>query len=219
MGFFKASLRSLILMRRFGSTLPSESGQHSKLMSYNQVIAGIKSGDPALMFPAIGLNLAAAPKEYQAISIALGAPAGEGLLDLLLPLLKHPEYQVRVSIPSILATLGEPRFIRIWKMWWRMTSAPGWCPMPARPSSRFKARTVGTDAVKFVRTYQKLIPAPPPMLSCASLAQIGTYEEYTAPNKIVARAFLDKSPVTEDFHYIEVITPEGRLGKDRMSIY
>jgi len=219
MGFFKSKSKKPDPDAPILSAPASESGQRSKLMSYNEVIAGIKSGDPALMFPAIGLNLAAAPKEYQAVSIALGAPSGQGLLDLLLPLLKHPEYQVRVSIPSILAKLGEPRFIPYLADVVAHDERARVVSNAREAIEQIQSRTVGTDAVKFVRTYQKLIPAPPPMLSSASSAQIGTYEEYSAPNKIVARAFLDKSPVTESFHYIEVITPEGRLGKDRMSIY
>ena len=218
MGFFKSKSKKSDPDAPILSALPSESGQRSKLMSYNQVIAAIKSGDPALMFPAIGLNLAAAPKEYQAISIALDAPSGEGLPDLLLPLLAHPEYQVRVSIPSILANLGEPRFIPYLADVVAHDGRARVVSNAREAIEQIQSRTTSIDAVKFVRTYQKLIPTPPPMLTVSS-AQIGTYEEYTAPNKVVARAFLDKSPVTENFHYIEVITPEGRLGKDRVSVY
>jgi hypothetical protein len=64
--------------------------------------------------------------------------------------------------------------------------------------------------VKFLRRHTK------PIDNSAS----GTYEEYSAPNKNIARAFLEKMPpVTKPLFYIEIITPEGNVGKDNMGTY
>lgn len=48
---------------------------------------------------------------------------------------------------------------------------------------------------------------------------MGNYEIYTAPNKREARLFLENYSITRDLFYVEVETPEGPLGKDKLGIY
>ena len=48
---------------------------------------------------------------------------------------------------------------------------------------------------------------------------VGTYVVYTAPSKDAARAFLETYKVKKDYFYVEVETPEGPVGKDKMGIY
>jgi hypothetical protein len=78
---------------------------------------------------------------------------------------------------------------------------------------KIKSRGASTDSVKFIRRYKRVI--------CHAVLGTyeGTYEEYSAPDKSVARAFLQEKNVTKDYFYIEVITPEGNVGKDKMGIY
>jgi hypothetical protein len=185
------------------------------LLSYNEAIAGLKSGDPAQMFSAIGLNIAQAPNQYNEISLAQNPPTGEGLIDLLLSLLKHPEYQVRNSIPGILGAIGEERFIPYLDEVVAHDDRARTVANAREAIEVIKGRQANLDSVRYRRTYQKVVPAAP----FGGGARVGTYEEYSAPSKVVARAFLSKLPVTEELHYIEVITPEGNLGKDRLNIY
>jgi hypothetical protein len=46
-----------------------------------------------------------------------------------------------------------------------------------------------------------------------------TYEVYTANNKQEAIKFLRSKPVTKDYYFIEVETPEGDVGRDKFEIY
>jgi hypothetical protein len=48
---------------------------------------------------------------------------------------------------------------------------------------------------------------------------IYTYRTYKAPNKASAMAFLEKNPVTRQYYYIVVETPEGNYGRDIQGIY
>lgn len=49
----------------------------------------------------------------------------------------------------------------------------------------------------------------------------GTYikKRYSAPDAASAKAFLQQHPVTEQFYYIEIETPEGNFGRDIQGIY
>jgi len=79
-----------------------------------------------------------------------------------------------------------------------------------------QSTTRSSSTVKFSRRYTKIIPGD---TRIGTNDQTGTYEEYTAPDIAIARAFLNKKSVTKDFFYIEIITPEGNLGKDKFGIY
>jgi hypothetical protein len=46
-----------------------------------------------------------------------------------------------------------------------------------------------------------------------------TYEVYTANSKQEALRFLRSKPVTKDYYFIEVETPEGDVGRDKFEIY
>ena len=50
-------------------------------------------------------------------------------------------------------------------------------------------------------------------------ADRGTYTVYSAPSKEAALAFLESQKVNKEYFYIEVETPEGPVGKDKMGIY
>ena len=48
---------------------------------------------------------------------------------------------------------------------------------------------------------------------------IGTYEEYTAPSRIIAIEFLKSYEIKKQYFYVEVQTPEGAIAKDIKGIY
>jgi hypothetical protein len=49
--------------------------------------------------------------------------------------------------------------------------------------------------------------------------QVATYEAYRATDRVQALAYLNAHPVTEEFYYLEVETPEGTFGRDIKGIY
>jgi hypothetical protein len=48
---------------------------------------------------------------------------------------------------------------------------------------------------------------------------IATYRIHKGPDEASARAFLERHPVTKEFHYLVVETPEGSFGRDIQGIY
>ncbi len=48
---------------------------------------------------------------------------------------------------------------------------------------------------------------------------MGAYEIYTATSKAEALKFLEGYRIDQDNFFVEVETPEGTVGKDRMGIY
>ncbi|MGC4941889.1 hypothetical protein [Kribbella sp. DT2] len=49
--------------------------------------------------------------------------------------------------------------------------------------------------------------------------QMATYEAYRADDRAQALAYLNAHPVTEEFYYLEVETPDGTFGRDIKGIY
>jgi hypothetical protein len=133
---------------------------------------------------------------------------------MLLPLLKHEQYRVRCCIPSVLEQIGDDKVIPNLEEVIRTDRDKQVVKNARIAVEKIKSRGVGTDSVKRLRSYTKPISSP-----LGRRAVTGTYVEYTAPNKTVARAFLDKQTVTKDYSYIEVVTPQGNLGKDKNGIY
>jgi hypothetical protein len=185
------------------------SGEKFKLMSYNEVIKSIKSGDSKQIADAIGSNILNAPKVYNDISNSLKSAEQESLTALLLLLLKHKDYQVRCCIPGVLEKIGDPSFIPFLEDVIQHDQEAQVVKNARIAVEKIKSLAVRIDSVKFLRRYTKPIDN----------STTGTYEEYSAPNKIIARAFLDKKSISKEYFYIEIITPEGNLGKDKMGIY
>jgi hypothetical protein len=150
------------------------------------------------------------PKVYNDISNSLNSPAEERLTNLLLPLLKHEEYRVRCCIPGILEIIGDASFIPHLEEVIKNDKDSQVVKNARIAIDKIKRLGVSTDAVKFLRRYTKPIDR----------TTTGTYEEYSAPNKNVARAYLEKMPpVTKPYFYIEIVTPEGNIGKDNTGTY
>ena len=189
-------------------------GTKLELMSYTEAMTSLRSGEHARMAEAIGSNILNAPGAYNDISTSLASSPDESLTNILLPLLKHEEYRVRCCIPAILEEIGDYSVIPHLEEVIQHDPDKQVVKNARIAVEKIKSRGVATDSVKFLRTYAKPISSPP-----GGAAVTGTYDEYTAPNKVVARAFLDKKTVTKDYDYIEIITPEGNLGKDKMGIY
>jgi len=184
-------------------------GTKLKFMTYNEAIGALKSGDPARMEKAIS-DILNVPKVYNDISNSLNSPAEERLTNLLLPLLKHEEYRVRCCIPGILEVIGDASFIPHLEEVIKNDKDSQVVKNARIAIDKIKRLGVSTDAVKFLRRYTKPI-------DCTTT---GTYEEYSAPNKNVARAYLEKMPpVTKPYFYIEIVTPEGNIGKDNTGTY
>lgn len=184
-------------------------GTKLKFMAYNEAISALKSGDPARMEKAIS-DILNVPKVYNDISNSLNSPAEERLTNLLLPLLKHEEYRVRCCIPGILEIIGDASFIPHLEEVIKNDKDSQVVKNARIAIDKIKRLGVSTDAVKFLRRYTKPIDR----------TTTGTYEEYSAPNKNVARAYLEKMPpVTKPYFYIEIVTPEGNIGKDNMGTY
>lgn len=184
-------------------------GTTLELMSYNEAIGALKSGDPVKMAEAIGSNILNAPSVYNSISMSQTSPSEERLTDILLPLLKHNDFHVRCCIPSVLEVIGDSSLIPFLEDVVSHDPESQVVTNARIAIEQIKSRGVNTDSVKFLRRFTKPIDS----------TTTGTYEEYRAPNRVVALAFLNKTPVTKDYYYIEVITPEGNLGKDKDSIY
>jgi hypothetical protein len=184
-------------------------GTKLKLMSYNEALACLKSGVPAKMAQAIGQNILNAPIRYNDISKSLHSPPNESLTDLLLALLKHDDYHVRCCIPSVLEAIGDLSFLPYLEDVIKHDQDSQVVKNARIAVEKIKSLGATTDSVKFLRRYTKPIDR----------TTTGTYEEYSAPNKIIARAFLDRTGVTKEYFYIEVITPEGNVGKDKTSMY
>jgi hypothetical protein len=185
-------------------------GTKLTLMSYAEALNALKSGDPKRMSEAIGRNILNAPKLYDHVCTSLNFPQEETLRGMLLPLLKHQEYSVRCSIPSVLAEIGDATIIPHLEDVMQHDQHS-----QVRKNARIaidiiKSKTANIGSVKLVRRYTKPIPGE---------AITGTYEEYAAPNKAVARAFLATKSITKDYFYIEVVTPEGNLGKDKLGLF
>ena len=66
------------------------------------------------------------------------------------------------------------------------------------------------EKVHFIR--QDVMPSPSGNATC-------TYRIHKGPDAESARAFLEKNPVTKDFFYLVVETPEGNFGRDINGIY
>ena len=184
-------------------------GTKLKFMTYNEAISALKSGDSARMEKAIS-DIGNVPKVYNDISNSLNSPAQERLTNLLLPLLKHEEYRVRCCVPGILEIIGDASFIPHLEEVIKNDKDSQVVKNARIAIDKIKRLGVSTDVVKFLRRYTKPIDS----------TTTGTYEEYSAPNKNVARAYLEKMPpVTKPYFYIEIITPEGNIGKDNMGSY
>ena len=184
-------------------------GTMLKLMSYDEAIAAIKSGDPERMGTAIGSNILNAANTYNEISQSLDPATNERLVDLLVPLLKHPEYQVRCIAPCVLELIGDDTIIPALEDVVAHDKDSQVVKNARLAIEKIRSRKAPVDAVKFLRRYKKPIDA----------STMGTYEEYSAPSRVVARAYLEKTKVTQAYFYIEVITPEGNVGKDRDGLY
>jgi hypothetical protein len=184
-------------------------GTKLKFMTYNEAIRELKSGDPARMEKAIS-DILNVPKDYNDISNSLNSPSDERLINLLLPLLKHEEYRVRCCIPGIFEVIGDASCIPHLEDVIKHDSDSQVVKNARIAIDKINRLGVSTDTVKFLRRYTKPIDR----------TTTGTYEEYSAPNKNVARAFLERMPpVTQAYFYIEIITPEGNIGKDNMGTY
>lgn len=184
-------------------------GTKLKFMTYNEAIRELKSGNPVRMEKAIS-DILNVPKVYHDISNSLNSASEERLTNLLLPLLKHEEYRVRCCIPGILEVIGDESVIPYLEDVVKNDKDSQVVKNARIAIEKIKRLGVSTESVKFLRRYSKPIEG----------TTTGTYEEYSAPNKNVARAFLEKMPpVTKPFFYIEIITPEGNIGKDNMGTY
>jgi len=184
-------------------------GTKLKFMTYNEAIRALKSGDPARMEKAIS-DILNVPKVYNDISNSLNPPPEERLINLLLPLLKHKEYCVRCCVPGIFEAIGDPSCIPHLEDVIKNDSESQVVKNARIAIDKINRLGVSTDTVKFLRRYTKAI----------DLTTTGTYEEYSAPNKNIARAFLERMPpVTQAYFYIEIITSEGNIGKDNSGTY
>jgi hypothetical protein len=169
----------------------------------------LKSGDPAGMEKAIS-DILNVPEVYNDISNSLNSPPEKRLINLLLPLLKHEEYHVRCCIPGIFEVIGDASCIPHLEDVIKHDSESQVVKNARIAIDKINRLGVSTDTVKFLHRYTK--PIDP--------TTTGTYEEYSAPNKNVARAFLERMPsVTQACFYIEIITPEGNIGKDNMGTF
>ena len=185
-------------------------GKKLTLMSYAEALNAIKSGDPKRMSEAIGSNILNAPKLYDDVCRSLNLPEEETLRGLLLPLLKHQEYSVRCCVPSVLAEIGDATIIPYLEDVMQHDQDTQVKKNARIAIDVIKSKAAKIDSVKLVRRYTKPIPGE---------STIGTYEEYAAANKGVARAFLATKSITKDYFYIEVVTPEGNLGKDKLGLF
>ncbi len=208
--FFKTNIgdKSIVIDSKWNP------GTKLKFMAYNKAIRVLKSGDAAKMTEAIGENILNAPKLYNNISVSLKAAPEDSLIGLLLPLLKHEDWHVRCCIPSVLQEIGDLNIVPILKEVIQNDQDKDVVRNARHAVEKLMSIGVKTDSVKLVRRYTKSISS-----TLGGNASLGTYEEYSAPNKIVARAFLDNNAVTKDYFYIEVITPEGNIGKDKNGLY
>jgi hypothetical protein len=184
-------------------------GTKLKFMTYNEAVRELKSGDPARMEKAIS-DILNVPKVYNDISNSLNSPSEERLINLLLPLLKHEEYRVRCCIPGIFEVIGDASCIPYLENVIKHDSDSQVVKNARIAIDKINRLGVSTDTAKFLRRFTKPIDS----------TTTGTYEEYSAPNKNVARAFLERMPpVTQAYFYIEIITPEGNIGKDNTGTY
>jgi hypothetical protein len=184
-------------------------GKTLKLMSYNEAIAAITSGNPERVSEAVGSNILNAATIYNDISQSLDPSSNERLVDLLVPLLKHDDYQVRNITPAVLELIGDDTTIPYLEEVIADDPDSQVIKNARLAVEKIRSRHARTDAVKFIRRYTKPIDA----------STQGTYEEFNAPSRVVARAYLDKTRVTRDHFYIEVVTPEGNVGKDKNGLY
>jgi hypothetical protein len=189
-------------------------GKKLILMSYSEAIESLRSGDHDRMAEAMGSNILNAPNAYNNISTSLASSSEESLTNILLPLLKHEEYSVRCRVPAILEHIGDYTVIPYLEEVIQHDPDRQIVKNARIAVEKIKSRGVSIASVKRLRSYTKPISSV-----LGGPAVTGTYVEYTAPNRIVARAFLDKETVTRDYYYIEVITPEGNLGKDKNGMY
>ena len=116
---------------------------------------------------------------------------------------------MRCCIPSVLEAIGDLSFLPYLEDVIKHDQDSQVVKNARIAVEKIKSLGATTDSVKFLRRYTKPIDR----------TTTGTYEEYSAPNKIIARAFLDRTGVTKEYFYIEVITPEGNVGKDKTSMY
>ena len=182
-----------------------------KLMSYNQALGELRSGDNSRMFKA-NMDINVGAERYQEIS--LNSDGGQ-LIPILLPLLEHENYQVRVLTPVILGKIGTSEHLPYLQKVVDEDSDNTVRKNAREAIGIIKSKSVvDFSSIRFVQRLQK--PVQDPM---GGVSVMGTYDEYTAPSKAVARAWLETVPVDADYYYIEVNTPEGPLGKDKMSIY
>jgi len=79
---------------------------------------------------------------------------------------------------------------------------------PTKRSSAPDSGQAKADEVEFIR--QDVV---------GSGANAATYRTYRGPNAESAREFLKKNPVTQQFLYLVVETPEGNYGRDVKGIY
>jgi hypothetical protein len=79
-----------------------------------------------------------------------------------------------------------------------------------RPSSTRRAANAQAESVVFLREECK-----PSKLGTATCV----YRIHKGPDAASARAFLEKNPVTRNFYYLIVETPEGNFGRDIQGIY
>lgn len=77
-------------------------------------------------------------------------------------------------------------------------------PEESAPASKPKPAAITAASVTFVREHQK---------------GMHTYRVHRGPSKAAAMAFLQNHPVTRNFYYLIVETPEGNFGRDIDGIY
>lgn len=182
-------------------------GTKLKLMSYNEAVRALKSGDSEQMVKAIQ-HILNVPKVYYDISKDMSTE--DQITNILLPLLQHNEYSVRCCIPGIFEEIGDESVIPYLEDVIKNDKDSQVVKNARIAIEKIKRHGISTESVKFIRRYTKSIDS----------TTTGTYEEYNAPNIQVALAFLEKMPrVTKPFYYIEIITPEGNIGKDNMGTY
>lgn len=182
-------------------------GTKLKFMTYNEAVRALKSGTPERLEKAIS-DILNVPKVYNDISKDM--PPEDRITNLLLPLLKHEEYRVRCCIPGIFEVIGDESIIPHLEDVVKNDKDNQVIKNARIAIDKIKRLGVNADVVKFLRRYTKPIDQ----------TTTGTYEEYSAPNKNIARAYLEKiPPVTKPYFYIEIITPEGNIGKDNMGTF
>jgi hypothetical protein len=80
--------------------------------------------------------------------------------------------------------------------------------LPDENSARAKPPLGGVDQVKFVRTDNGEM-----------LGRIATYRIHDGPSEAAALAFLQANPVTQQYLYLVVQTPDGNWARDINGIY